>query len=170
MTWTIFLFGRFMTEASRPCLRKKTEPVQVRHSRATFVTRRANRASPPSPKNKTENTTTLWDRKPEDPNVVKLAKWEPPTIQICSHHHAVDTASTYKKMSTHPAWRQPLAHHRNRDSHENQLLLPPAEESASSHASTFRSASDKARVGIFRCAFHSSWRAASPRSTFVAQD
>ena len=66
------------------------------------------------------------------------------------------------------AWCQPLTHHARRDSRENQLLLPPAEESATSHVSTFRSASDKAKVGLQSFAVHCSWRTFSTRSMFVA--
>ena len=48
------------------------------------------------------------------------------------------------------------------------LLLPAVEEPASSHTSTLRSASDKAKVGLLRCALQSSWRTSSLRSVFVA--
>ena len=76
-------------------------------------------------------------------------------MQLCSHRQAVDTPRHTRKHAR-TAWYQPLTHHARRDSHENQRV-PPAEESTSSHASIFRSASDKAKVGLLRCAFHSFW-------------
>ena len=101
--------------------------------------------------NKTENTTTQCARKPETQTL---------------YNSRVRAHQQFKPA--HSAWCQPLAHHASRDSHENQLLLPPAKESTSSHVSTFRSACDKAKVGLSRCVRHSSWRTSSHRSIFVA--
>ena len=96
---------------------------------------------------RTENTTTLWARYPETPSVAQLASdlLAPPS----GRHRSA-------RKKTYAAWRQPLVHHARRDSQTNQFLLPPAEESASPHASTSRNTSDRAKIGLTRCALRNS--------------
>ena len=88
------------------------------------------------------NLQTLWGWRA----AAQIASGSKPTIQTCSHRQAVETAQHFRTHAL-TAWCQPLTHHERRDSRENQLLLPPAEESVSSHVSTFRSASNKEKVG-----------------------
>ena len=92
-----------------------------------------------------------------------------PTIQICSHSQAADTAKHTRKHAR-TDWCLRLIHNGRGGSQESQLLLPPAEESASSHVSTFRSASDKAEVGLSKCVIPQLLADPSQRSIFTAED
>ena len=82
--------------------------------------------------------------------------------RMASSPTAVDVNDTLSDS----LWAATPAHRARRVSHENPLVLPTAEESASSHFSTFHSASDKAKVGLARCALHNSWRTSLQRSIF----
>ena len=143
----LFLFG-FTTEASWPvlCVENKNQ--------CRSVTGKNNRqnvrgATGPSQEHRKHNDTVGQK-----------------TYPVCSRRQEVDTAQHTRKRARTPCLA--LGHRAGRDSHENQLLLPPAEESASTNFSNLRSASYKVKVGLLRCALQSSCRTSSLRLIIVA--
>ena len=80
---------------------------------------------------------TVGQKTSQPQNAAQIRYGCVPTSQSCSHHRAVITQYTRKHART--AWCQRTAQHAIKED-EMKLLLPPAEEPASSHTSTLGSA------------------------------
>ena len=154
----LFLIG-FTTEASWPSLHnKQNEP--DRQSRATVTTRMSKEPQ------KTESTTKQLPETPkrcatrmrEQVNNSNLLA--PPT---CGHR------SPHKKTCTIRVVPTSLSPRNETHMKISFCHLQPRNQRLPTF-STFRSASDKAKVGLSKCAFHSSWRTAFLPSIFVAED
>ena len=106
-----------------------------------------------------ELQTRMWARKSDNTQTLHIASTRK-NVQTFSHHHAAAHRSTDEETLTQACTTNGVvpAHRSAR-----------AEEPASSHSSTLRSASDKAKTGHWRCLLRHFWRTSLRLSILFAR-